>query len=70
MALDDVKSWMRFYGWTNGGGHGAVKLNARSQTIGCHGDAVWIKDVDEAIDAVDRVRAKEAKAELERRGAF
>lgn len=66
-ALRDVKSWMSFYGWTCDGGPGAVKLDTELKTIGRHGDALWIEDVDKAIDALDRERAKEAMAELERR---
>lgn len=60
-CLADVKSWMTFLGWSNGGGPGATKGASK------HGGAEWIKDTDHALDQIEHERAREALAELARR---
>lgn len=55
--LSEVKSWMRFWGWTERGGPGAVKRDAAGRAIARHGDETWHADVDLA----------EGKAYAERR---
>lgn len=57
-TLADVKSYMEFWGWTQQGGPGAVKLDDEFRTIGRHGDAVWIADVDKAIATLQRLQAR------------
>lgn len=47
-TLDDVKSYMEFWGWKNGGNPGSVKLDADDKVIAIHGGATWISDVEEA----------------------
>jgi len=44
--LSEVKSWMRFWGWTEQGGPGAVKKDVAGRPIAAHGDATWNADVD------------------------
>jgi hypothetical protein len=63
-CLRDVKSWMAFYGWTDGGSPGAVKRDADGKEIAKHGDATWIEDVDKACAVIERERIK---VEIERR---
>lgn len=53
--LREVKSYMEFWGWTNGGGPGAVKFGVMNKIIAHHGDAVWIKDVEEACAVINRL---------------
>lgn len=54
-ALDDVKSYMHFWGWSQQGGPGAIKLDDAGNIIGRHGDAVWIADVDAACATLGRL---------------
>lgn len=61
-ALADVKSYMEFWGWSNGGGPGSVKRDADSKVIAQHGDAQWIADVDEACNTLDRLHARATAA--------
>lgn len=63
-ALADVKSWMNFFGWNEGGGPGSVKRDANSQVIAHHGDPTWISDVETCIERIERERII---AEIERR---
>lgn len=63
-TLAEIKRWMNFYGWTDGGSPHSVKLDAKGEKIAKHGDAVWIEDVEEATRAVERRRIVE---EFERR---
>lgn len=63
-ALDEIKKWMEFYGWKNGGNPGSVKMDANDKVCAIHGDATWIKDVEEACAAAERVAIV---AEIERR---
>lgn len=57
-ALADVKSYMNFWGWTNHGGPGGVKHDVEGRVIARHGDATWIKDVDEACATLDRIHKR------------
>ena len=43
--LDRVQKWMTFFGWTRGGGPGAVKTQYGGTVVGRHGDDVWNTDV-------------------------
>lgn len=63
-ALDDVKSWMTFFGWRDGGGPGSIKQDADGRAIARHGDATWIEDVQTCIEKAERQRLV---AEIERR---
>lgn len=45
-ALRDVQGWMIFYGWTDGGGPGSVKMDANNMQVASHGDARWQRDVE------------------------
>lgn len=53
-ALEKVKSWMTFFGWTNGGSPGAVKTEYGGTVVARYGDANWIKDAEEASAKVER----------------
>ena len=66
-ALDDVKRWMKFMGWTNDGGPGAVKLAYGGTVIARHGDKMWTEDVEEACAKAER---QHIIAEIERREAL
>lgn len=63
-VLKEVKSWMQFWGWTDGGNPHSVKHDADGKVIAKHGDATWIRDVQ---DACERISRAEIRAELERR---
>jgi hypothetical protein len=54
-SLNDVKSYMEFWGWTNGGSPGSVKYDAEHRVIAQHGDAQWIDDVERACDTAQRI---------------
>lgn len=55
-TLDEVKSYMRWYGWTDGGNPGSVKVNSdTSKIIARYGDETWIADVGRACATLDRV---------------
>lgn len=54
-ALDDVKGYMEFWGWTNGGSPGSVKRDSRDQIIARHGDAIWAADVENACNTIKRI---------------
>lgn len=64
MAIEEIKSWMRFLGWSKDGGPGAEKIDADGKRVGQHGDAVWIKDVDHATAMIEQRRILD---EIERR---
>lgn len=55
-ALRDVQGWMSFFGWTDGGGPGSVKMDACNVQVASHGDARWQQDVEYAC-----YRAEQAK---------
>jgi hypothetical protein len=54
-ALDDVKSYMEFWGWTNGGNPGSVKNDSRGNVIATHGDKIWSSDVENACATLNRI---------------
>jgi hypothetical protein len=54
-TLREVKSYMEFWGWTNGGGPNAVKLDEDRRIIAYHGDETWSKDVEEACKVIQRL---------------
>lgn len=58
-GLDNVKSWMSFMGWRDGGGPGSVKKDADDKVIAYHGDATWIADVQDCCDKAEREAARE-----------
>lgn len=53
--LREVKSYMEFWGWTNGGGPGAMKFDVDNKIIAHHGDATWIADVENACNTISRL---------------
>lgn len=67
MILDEIKRWMTFIGWTDGGNPGSVKKDAHGMTIAAHGDATWIEDVQDCCARAERAAAI---AELERRASL
>lgn len=68
-ALKDVKSYMGFWGWTDGGAPGSVKLDADGCEVARHGDAEWIDDVQEACDTLGRIAARANSFSSTERGA-
>jgi hypothetical protein len=54
--LDETKSWMRWWGWTNDGGPGAVKIDADKRIIARHHDETWHADVEKAYQLARRTR--------------
>jgi hypothetical protein len=65
--LKEVKSWMNFFGWTDGGSPGSVKVDADGKEIARHGDTTWIEDVQDSCDRIERARIR---SEFERRDAL
>jgi len=63
-CLREVKSWMTFLGWENGGNPGSVKKSGDGKVVATHGDATWIMDCDVALDHMTKereaARAREA----------
>lgn len=59
-TLREVKSYMEFWGWTNGGNPGSVKQDLQGKTIAVHGDATWIDDVQKACDTIQRIADRAA----------
>ena len=62
-ALADVKSYMEFWGWTDGGSPGSVKLTSDGDTVARYGDATWIANVTEACDILKRLYASASDGE-------
>lgn len=54
-TLREVKSYMEWWGWSNGGSPGSVKRDVDDKVVAQHGDAVWIADVDKACDTIKRI---------------
>lgn len=54
-ALDDVKGYMEFWGWTDGGNPGSVKKDEHGNVIARHGDRHWVADVDNACNTLKRI---------------
>lgn len=65
-ALKEVKSWMGFMGWTDGGQPGSIKKDAAGQRIAGHGDSTWITDVEDACDKCERGRENERREEMKK----
>jgi hypothetical protein len=63
-TLDEVKKWMTFFGWTDGGAPGSVKRDAGGRQVTAHGTSEWIKDMEDACERVERTAIL---AEIERR---
>lgn len=59
-TLREVKSYMEFWGWTNGGNPGSVKHGVDGKIIACHGDMTWIEDVQKACDTIKRIADRAA----------
>lgn len=57
-TLSETKSWMTWWGWTNGGGPGAVKLDVTGNVIARHRDSIWQADVDKAYELARKERAR------------
>jgi hypothetical protein len=54
--LREVKSWMKWWGWSETDGAMLIKRDADNIVIAHRGDAVWEFDLDKAIDLSDRYR--------------
>lgn len=54
-ALDDVKGYMEFWGWSAGGAPGSVKQDDDGRIIALYGDAQWVADVQRACDTLGRL---------------
>lgn len=59
-TLTEVKSYMQWWGWTNGGNPGSVKQDLNGKTIAHHGDMTWIEDVEKACDTIKRITDRAA----------
>lgn len=66
-ALDDVKKWMWFIGWTDGGAPGAVKHDADGTVVARAGDITWVTDIEECCAKSERAMIV---AEIERRATI
>lgn len=55
-ALNDVKGYMEFWGWSDGGGPGSVKRDDGGRMIAKHGDAQWQTDVEMACATLMRLQ--------------
>lgn len=62
-CLREVKSWMTFLGWENGGNPGSVKKSGDGKVVATHGDATWIRDCDTAVDHILKEREREGARE-------
>lgn len=49
-CLPQVKTWMEWWGWTNGGAPGSVRLDAERRVIAHHGDSAWQADIERAVN--------------------
>lgn len=54
-TLREVKSYMSWWGWSDGGNPGSVKRDADNKIIAHHGDMTWIVDVERACDTLKRL---------------
>ena len=55
--LTEVKSWMRWWGWSETDG-AMLKRDVNGVVIAHRGDAIWEADIDEAIAIEDRLQKK------------
>jgi hypothetical protein len=53
-SVEKVKSWMNFWGWSDGGNPGSVKKDAMGNVVARHGDATWLNDVNLSILRTER----------------
>lgn len=60
--LDEVKSWMRWWGWSYTDG-AMLKRDGNGVVIAHRGDAVWEADIDKAEQTINRMRANEQRTE-------
>jgi hypothetical protein len=67
-ALNDVKSYMEFWGWTNGGNPGSIKHDVEKKIVAYYGDATWIDDVQRACDTLKRLADRVANPPPEQVG--
>lgn len=56
MSVAEVKSWMTFLGWTNGGEPGSRKAATDGVEIARHGDEMWKADVEHALKQIESQR--------------
>lgn len=59
--LDEVKSWMRWYGWSETNG-AMLKRDRDGNVIAHRGDAVWEADIDVATAIEERLANKRREA--------
>ena len=64
-GTDGVKSWMTWWGWTNGGAPGSARLDAYGGIIARHGDKTWQADVELAIEGSTKPSSPPLSAETE-----
>ncbi len=62
-CLREVRSWMTFLGWEDGGNPGSVKKSGDGQVVATHGDATWIRDCDATVDRLLKEREQEGARE-------
>jgi hypothetical protein len=55
--LDEVKSWMRWWGWDQAAG---VKRDVDGRTIARWSDATFQADVEKALEIEERLKANAA----------
>lgn len=63
--LDEVKSWMRWWGWSETDG-AMLKRDFHGVVIAHRGDAVWEADIDKAIALEDKFAEQRRVEELAR----
>ena len=49
-TLDEVRSFMSFLGWSDGGNPGSVKRDASDKVIAHYHDDAWIDDIERACE--------------------
>jgi hypothetical protein len=54
-TLDEVRSYMSFWGWSDGGNPGSTKRDAANNVIARHGDDTWMADVELACVTLMRL---------------
>jgi hypothetical protein len=47
-TLDEVRSYMGFLGWSDGGSPGSVKRDANGKVIAHYRDNAWMADIERA----------------------
>lgn len=64
-SVEAVKTWMAFFGWSNGGAPGAIKTVYGRSIVAYYGDDTWKSDVQEAVKLEDQARERDRQRELE-----